>query len=159
MWAADPNLTIGSISNCLHNLERIDKHPLGDLVTNGLPRSNVSLLHALNSRDALDYHNLSDGKEPIMQPSENAEEELGSTFRRLPENLLLQLDNCAGENKNRYLFAYLSMLVARGVFKTIQLGFLMVGHTHEDIDAMFSRFSEKLRVTQTYTLPHLMDTL
>ena len=78
---------------------------------------------------------------------------------RSPENLLLQLDNCAGENKNRYLFAYLSMLVARGVFKTIQLGFLMVGHTHEDIDAMFSRFSEKLRVTQTYTLPHLMDTL
>ena len=159
LWPADPNLTIGSIANCLHNLERIDKHPLGDLVTNGLPRSNVPILHALNSRDALDYHNLSDGKEPIMQPSKNAEEELGSTFRRLPENLLLQLDNCAGENKNRYLFAYLSMLVARGVFKTIQLGFLMVGHTHEDIDAMFSRFSEKLRVTQTYTFPHLMDTL
>lgn len=35
----------------------------------------------------------------------------------------------------------------------------MVGHTHEDIDAMFSRFSKKLRVVQTYTLPHLMDTL
>ena len=35
----------------------------------------------------------------------------------------------------------------------------MVGHTHEDIDAMFSRFSEKLRVGQTFTLPHLMDTL
>ena len=82
-----------------------------------------------------------------------------SPFQKLPENLLLQLDNWAGENKNRYLFAYLSLLVARGVFKIVQLGFLMVGHTHEDIDAMLSRFSEKLRVTQTYTLPHLMDTL
>lgn len=50
LWPSDANLTIGSIANCLHNLERIDKHPLGDLVTNGLPRSNVSLLHALNSR-------------------------------------------------------------------------------------------------------------
>ena len=67
------------------------------------------------------------------------------TFQKLPENLLLQLDNCAGENKNRYLFAYLSLLVAKGVFKTVHLGFLMVGHTHEDIDAMFSRFSERLQ--------------
>lgn len=33
----------------------------------------------------------------------------------------------------------------------------MVGHTHEDIDAMFSRFSEKLRKSMTYTFPHLMD--
>ena len=81
------------------------------------------------------------------------------SFCKLLENLLLQLDNCAKENKNWYLFSYLSLLVARGVFKTIQLGFLMVGHTHEDIDAMFSRFSEKLRVGQTFTLPHLMDTL
>ena len=87
------------------------------------------------------------------------EANFGLQFQKLPENLLLQLDNCAGEKKNRYLFAYLSLLVARGVFKTVQLGFLMVGHTHEDIDAMFSRFSEKLRVAQTYTLPHLMDTL
>ena len=53
----------------------------------------------------------------------------------------------------------MSLLVARGAFKIVHLGFLMVGHTHEDIDAMFSRFSEKLRVGQTFTLPHLMDTL
>ena len=32
----DPNLAIGSITSCLHILERMDKHPLGDLVTNGL---------------------------------------------------------------------------------------------------------------------------
>ena len=62
------------------------------------------------------------------------------TFSRLFENLLLQLDNWAGENKNRYLFAYLSLLVAKGVFKIVHLGFLMVGHTYEDIDEMFSRF-------------------
>ena len=52
-------------------------------------------------------------------------------FQKLPKNLLLQLDNYAGENKNCYLFAYLSLLVAKGVLKTVHLGFLMVGHTHK----------------------------
>ena len=61
----------------------------------------------------------------------------------MPENLLLlQLDNYARENKNRYLFAYVSLLVTRAVFKIVQLGFLMVGHTQEDIDAVFRRFSK-----------------
>lgn len=65
-WPADPNLTIGSIAFCLQNLERMDRHPLGDQETSRLPRSNVSLLGALNSREALDYHNMSDGKDPII---------------------------------------------------------------------------------------------
>ena len=65
LWPSNANLTIGSIANCLRNLERIFKHPFGDLVTTSLPRSNVSLLHALNSREALDYRNMSDHKEPI----------------------------------------------------------------------------------------------
>ena len=62
LWPSDPNLTIGSIANCLNNLERIEKNSLSDLATNGHPRSNVSLLHALNSREALDYKNTSDGR-------------------------------------------------------------------------------------------------
>ena len=67
LWPSDPNLTIGSIAFCLHNLERMDRHPLGDLQSSGLPRSDVLLLGALNSREALDYHNMSDGKEPLLQ--------------------------------------------------------------------------------------------
>ena len=39
----------------------------------------------------------------------------------------------------------------------VQLGFLMVGHTHEDIDALFSRFSEEIRTTQVFSFPHLMQ--
>ena len=100
LWPSDPNLTIGSIASCLHNLERMDKHPLGDLVTNGLPRSNVSLLHALNSRTALDNHNMSDGKDPIVELGTHQGVHLALSFCNLLENLLLQLDNCAGENKN-----------------------------------------------------------
>jgi hypothetical protein len=38
----------------------------------------------------------------------------------------------------------LSLLTAREVFEEVHLGFLMVGHTHEDVDAMFGHFSELL---------------
>ena len=57
----------------------------------------------------------------------------------LPPVLNLQLDNCGRENKNRYLLAYLFMLVHLGVFVEVEVNFLMVGHTHEDIDQAFSR--------------------
>ena len=95
LWPSDPNLTVGSIASYLHNLERMDKHPLGDLVTNGLPRSNVSLLHALNSRTSLDNHNMCAGKDPFVEPCNNQGMNLDSSFCKLPKNLLLQLDSCA----------------------------------------------------------------
>ena len=50
---------------------------------------------------------------------------------RLPPVLFLQADNCGRENKNRYLIAYLSSLIKKGIFKEIYLSFLPVGHTHE----------------------------
>ena len=47
------------------------------------------------------------------------------------------MDNCS-ENKNKILFSFLSDLVSRKVFSEINVGFLMVGHTHEDIDQLFN---------------------
>lgn len=41
----------------------------------------------------------------------------------------------------------------------VHLSFLYVGHTHEDIDAAFSRVSEKLRKTEAETLVGLIDLL
>ena len=183
LWPSDPNATIGSLALCLQNLERNEKHGRGDLCNDGMPCSNVTLFKALNSRKALDNHYKMSRERDLVAPKtttpltiEGGNGEITSSlnlqttssqsatdavptpaFRTLPENLLLQLDNCAAENKNRYLFAYLSLLVAKGVFKTVQLGFLMVGHTHEDIDALFSRFSERLRTEMIFTFPHLMD--
>ncbi|CAM6127292.1 unnamed protein product [Calypogeia fissa] len=55
--------------------------------------------------------------------------------------------------------AYLSLLTTREVFEEVHLGFLMVGHTHEDVDAMFGHFSESLMRSPAYTLPHLMSLL
>lgn len=41
----------------------------------------------------------------------------------------------------------------------IHLSFLYVGHTHEDIDAAFSRIAEQLRRTEAETLPELLKIL
>lgn len=58
--------------------------------------------------------------------------------------LFLQVDNC-GENKNRSMFGYLTHLVKENIFWKVKVGFLMVGHTHEDIDQFFSVISKHLK--------------
>ena len=72
--------------------------------------------------------------------------------------MLLQLDNEASDNKNRYLFMFLSLLAALGVFNTIEVGFLLVGHTHEDIDGTNGRMSSNLKSKDIYSLAEMMDT-
>jgi hypothetical protein len=41
--------------------------------------------------------------------------------------------------------AFCSLLTTRGIFKEVTVGFLVVGHTHEDIDAYFSYMSKLLK--------------
>ncbi len=63
----------------------------------------------------------------------------------LPRVLFLQLDNCSKQNKSQFLIAYLGLLVGWDVFEEVILSFLPVGHTHEDIDQLFSRIAIFLR--------------
>jgi hypothetical protein len=74
----------------------------------------------------------------------------------LPRKLLLQMDNCVKDNKNRYLLAFLSLLTTRDVFEEVQLGFLILDHMHEDIDGCFGYLSKKLIERSNYCLAYLM---
>ena len=65
--------------------------------------------------------------------------------KKFPSILLLQMDNCVDDNKNCYVFAFLSLLTSRRVFEIIEVGFLFVGHTHEDIDGTYNRVLAKRR--------------
>ena len=56
---------------------------------------------------------------------------------KLPPTLRVQLDNSAKDNKSRYVFAYWSLLVVKGIFKEVFVSFLLVGYTYGDIDASF----------------------
>jgi hypothetical protein len=65
-------------------------------------------------------------------------------FKSLPPHLLLQLGNATSDNKD-HLFMFLSLLTMLGAFITIEVGFLLVGHTHEDIDGTNRRIFSNLK--------------
>jgi hypothetical protein len=54
------------------------------------------------------------------------------------------------------MFGFLSLLTTREVFKEVQLQFLIVGHTHEDIDGSFGYLSKKLTEHNNYVMADLM---
>jgi hypothetical protein len=72
---------------------------------------------------------------------------LSTLHMSLPLTLFLQFDNC-GENKNKEMFCYLSLLIEYGHFKYIQVNFLIVGHTHCRLDQYFSTICAILRSAQ-----------
>ena len=37
----------------------------------------------------------------------------------LPENFLLQMDNCYRENKNKYIMAFMAYLIEENIFKEV----------------------------------------
>ncbi len=59
------------------------------------------------------------------------------------------------DNKNCHLLAFLSLLIAREVFE-VQLGFLVVWRTHEDIDGSFGYLSKKLIEQNNYVMADFM---
>jgi hypothetical protein len=64
---------------------------------------------------------------------------------KLPRVLYLQLDNTTRQCKNQYVMAWMAYLVHIGLFDEIYVSFLPKGHTHEDIDQMFSCIARYLR--------------
>jgi len=74
----------------------------------------------------------------------------------LLRKLFLQLDNSTKDNKNRFLMAFCSLLTARRIFKEVTIRFLIVDHTHKDIDAHFSYLSKLIKRKNTYVLADLM---
>nr|PNR49411.1 hypothetical protein PHYPA_011307 [Physcomitrium patens] len=74
----------------------------------------------------------------------------------LPPILNVQMDNATGENKNRYVFAFWSLLVAKRIFREVYVNFMIVGHTHDDIDALFGRWSMLLKKENFPTILTLM---
>jgi len=72
----------------------------------------------------------------------------------LPKHMYVQLDG-AGDNKNWVMFVFWAMLVDLGYFETVLISFLMVGHTHEDIDQRFSIISKSLRTNYALTYDRL----
>ncbi len=87
------------------------------------------------------------GARPPVEIVHRTLTKLAETRKVWPKNFILQLDNTYAENKNHTVMAYVAYLVAAGVFESVQVRFLMVGHTHEDIDGYFGLLRRFLMLT------------
>ena len=61
-----------------------------------------------------------------------------ATGRKFPRHLVIQADNTCAVAKNQYCLRFLIHLIACHKFISANLLYLMVGHTHEDIDQLFA---------------------
>ena len=77
--------------------------------------------------------------------------------RVLPDELVVQMDNTTKENKNHTVMASLAYLVKMDFFKKVYANFLIVGHTHNEIDRCFSVISQRIRRQDVFTVEQLMD--
>ena len=141
VFPCDSNFTIGSFAKLLRDLE-------------GVPAtSSRELFHGSGSTPL--YRALLRGSEmcvtslppPLEQPR---------TARPLPPRLYVQLDNSWKDNKNRYVFCFWSLMVAKRIVSEVVVSYMIVGHTHDDIDALFGRWAMSLRSQDFPTLPMLM---
>lgn len=77
-----------------------------------------------------------------------------------PQHLIVQSDNTVAQAKNSLVNLFLAFLVSKYKFQTANLFFLVVGHTHEDIDQLFGVvLSLVLRKVAFRTSRHLIDSL
>lgn len=51
--------------------------------------------------------------------------------------MYVQLNTYAKDSKNKFVLACCSLLVAKDIFKEAFGSFILVGHTHDDIDTSF----------------------
>ncbi|CAE7834952.1 unnamed protein product [Symbiodinium sp. CCMP2592] len=76
-----------------------------------------------------------------------------------PEHLFLQTDNTTALSKNSSSHLFAALLVALKHFSTVNLGYLTKGHTHEDVDAYFSRLLPIIRRSEFNTVSDAADVL
>jgi hypothetical protein len=67
---------------------------------------------------------------------------LSKLGRTMPEHLHLQLDNTCSQNKNSFVLKALVAMVALRMWASASMGFLRVGHTHEDVGNQLTATSE-----------------
>ena len=137
----DSNYTIGSMAKLLRDLE-------------GPPKSSSRQLF-VGSRSTALFRGILKGAE-MCEASLAPQCQTLVPARALPPILNVQMDNATGDNKNRYVYAYWSLLVAKRIFREVYVNFMIVGHTHDDIDALFGRWSMLLKKENFPTIPALM---
>ena len=147
-WPRDSNFTISSICRVLRALEQPPLKDSKELFTTPLQNSFFeALLHGKSRCSALIPLSSTNMVPPPLP---------GRRDVPLSKKLFLQFDNSAKENKNQHVMTFCSLMTTREVFKEVTIGFLIVGNTHEDINAHFSYLLKLLKMKNIYILTNLM---
>ena len=80
----------------------------------------------------------------------------------LPRRLFIQADNTAKETKNTivlYIGLWLLSKLRHTRLESIEFGYLMVGHTHDLVDTIFSFVNKALRGSDCLSLPEMFNVL
>jgi hypothetical protein len=73
--------------------------------------------------------------------------------REMPEHLIVVTDNTVSWSKNTFANQFFAYLVGSFKFRTVSALHLMVGHTHEDIDQLFSVCTALLNAKKSWQTP------
>ena len=141
MFAHDSNYTISSMAKLLCDLELPPKSSSRELFVGS---GSMNLLKAILKGAEMCEASLPPLPEVLVPATP------------LPPILNVQMDNATGDNKNRYVFGFWSLLVAKKIFREVYVNFMIVGHTHDDINALFERWSMALKKESFPTVPLLM---
>jgi hypothetical protein len=71
------------------------------------------------------------------------------------KSVYLTADNCVGQNKNNALMQYLMYRTLMGLHDTVEMSFLVVGHTKFSPDGYFGLVRRHYRRSQVYTYEQL----
>ena len=141
LYRHDANYTAGLFAKLLQNLALPPKSPTQVLFQNA---QSTPLYEAL-------LHGVEACESSLTPPFK---QQVSGT--PLTSILNVQMDNATGDNKNRFVFCFWSLLVANKIFREVYVNFMIVGHIHDDIDALFGRWSIALKKESFPTIPLLM---
>ena len=142
IYPHDVNYTVGSFARLLRDLEQVQT-------------SSSRQLFVDSGRHPL-FRAVLQGASAVCLPYLLPAPEIHAPAKPLPPVLHVQMDNAVSDNKNRFVICFWSLLVVKGIFREVYVNFMLVGHTHDDIDALFGRWSMALKKEDFPTIPLLM---
>lgn len=82
---------------------------------------------------------------------------LSSLPKKKKKHMVLNADNCIGQNKNNTIMKFFAWLCSTGNSEIIEVKFMIKGHTFFSPDSNFSHIKRKYRRSDAFSLDHLAE--